>query len=55
MKESFVLQASSTELLAMFRQLARNPQDAQREDDENKSALFEVLKLRHEYAQHPEG
>ena len=37
------------------RQLARNPQDAQREDDENKSALFEVLKLRHEYAQHPEG
>jgi hypothetical protein len=40
---------------ALCRQLARNPQEAQREDDECKSSLLEVLRLRHELAVRPDG
>ncbi|EKX40520.1 hypothetical protein GUITHDRAFT_142632 [Guillardia theta CCMP2712] len=54
-KESVVLQSSPEALLGIFRQLTRNSTEAQREDDDNKSALLEILRLRHEYAMHPEG
>eukprot|EP00960_Hanusia_phi_P055286 762930-Hanusia_phi.AAC.4 len=39
-KESLVLQSSPEAILGIFRQLTRISTDAQREDDENKSAML---------------